>query len=266
MDSFLATPAWLAEHRSDPRLRLVDARKPPDYAMGHIPGAVNIPASEFLEMRGRVTTLPSKERVESMLGTRGIPNDSLVVAYDDRYGTLAGRLLYTLAYYGHRDLALLNQNFDLYAAQGNPVETGAPAVVPVPYRASGPAPIRATKEEVLKSANASGPRLLDTRAPNEYMMGHIPNALNFPWMNAVAQDRIFRPPEELRRMFAERGLKPDDEIICYCAMGMTSSHTYWALRLAGFTKVRMYPESMGEWMADGKLPVVRESFGGERDR
>ncbi len=261
MEAFLVTPEWLKEHRSDARLRLVDARKPMDYEAGHIPGAVNIPAGEFLEMRGRVATLPPAERVERMLGSRGISNDSLVVAYDDRYGTLAGRFLYTLAYHGHRDLALLNLNFDLYAARGNPVETEAPPVTPAAYRASASAPIRAAKEDVLARANGSGGKLVDTRTPNEFMMGHVPNALNLPWMNGAAQDKIFRPPDDLRKMFAEHGLKPDDDIICYCNMGMTSSHTYWALRLAGFTKVRMYPESMTEWLTDGKLPVVRESFG-----
>lgn len=266
MEAFLVTSAWLKEHRSDPRLRVVDARKPPDYAAGHVPGAVNIPVGEFLEMRGRIGTVPPREKVEPMLGSRGIAGDSLVVAYDDRYGTLAGRFLYTLAYYGHRNLALLNQNFDQYAARGNPVEAAVPSIAPASYQASAPAPIRATKEEVLASTHGPGAKLVDTRAPNEYMMGHIPSALNVPWMNGAAQDRIFRSPEELRKMFAERGLKPDDEIICYCNMGMTSSHTYWALRLAGFTKVRMYPESMGEWMMDGKLPVERESFGGEHGR
>ncbi|MEM3086230.1 MAG: sulfurtransferase [Halobacteria archaeon] len=266
MDAFLVTPAWLKERISDPRVRVVDARKPMDYAAGHIPGAVNIPAGEFIEMRGRVATLPPKERVEQMLGSRSIANDSLVVAYDDRFGTLAGRFLYTLAYFGHRDLAILNRNFDQYALQGNPVETGVPAVAPAQYRASSPAPIRATKEEVLARSGNGGSRLVDTRAPNEYMMGHIPNSVNVPWMAGAARDRIFRPPEELKKLFAERGLKPDDEVICYCNMGMTSSHTYWALRLAGFTKVKMYPESMGEWMMDGKLPVARASFGGEHGR
>lgn len=266
MDAFLVTPAWLREHRSDPRLRVVDTRKPMDYAEGHAPGAVNIPAREFLEMRGQVGTLPPKERVEQMLGSRGVANDSLVMAYDDRYGTLAGRFLYTLAYYGHRDLAVLNQNFDRYAAQGNPVETAVPSATPTQYRASDPAPIRATKEEVLVQANDAGAKIVDTRAPNEYMMGHIPSALNIPWMNGAAQDRIFRSPDELKKVFAERGLKPEDDIICYCNMGMTSSHTYWALRLAGFTKVRMYPESMTEWMTDGKLPISRASFGGGHGR
>lgn len=262
MEAFLVTPAWLQEHRSDPRIRVVDARKPMDYGAGHIPGAVNISAGEFLEMRGRVSTVPPPEKFGKMLGSRGISNDSLVVAYDDRYGTLASRLLFTLAYYGHRDLALLNQNFDQYLAQGNPVETDPPAVGPAEYRPSAPAPVRATKEEVLAAANGGKTRIVDTRTPNEYMMGHIPNARNIPWMAGVAQDRVFRSPEELRKLFAEKGLKPEDDIICYCNTGMTSSHTYWALRLAGFPKVRMYPESMGEWLSDGKLPVVRESFGG----
>ena len=33
---------WLAQHLSDPQVRVIDARQPKQYAAGHLPGAANL--------------------------------------------------------------------------------------------------------------------------------------------------------------------------------------------------------------------------------
>ena len=38
----LAETDWLADHLTDPKVRVIDARQPEQYAAGHVPGAVNL--------------------------------------------------------------------------------------------------------------------------------------------------------------------------------------------------------------------------------
>lgn len=42
------------------RTTVVDVRETHEFATGHVPGAVNIPLSEFVERVGEVTTLPGE--------------------------------------------------------------------------------------------------------------------------------------------------------------------------------------------------------------
>ena len=35
----LVSAAWLAQHRTDPQVKILEARSTKDYAAGHIPGA-----------------------------------------------------------------------------------------------------------------------------------------------------------------------------------------------------------------------------------
>ncbi|MBI4361690.1 MAG: sulfurtransferase [Euryarchaeota archaeon] len=254
MENFLVDIPWVLQHRGDPGLRLVDLRRPADYLGGHIPGAVNIPIGEVLHITGQVAHVPPAERFAATLGARGISNDTHVVAYDDRYGTYACRFLYTLDLYGHTRMSMLGVNFDRYQGEGHPLETGTPAVPRSTYTPRTQADRLATKADVLDRLKDPGTRLVDTRSPQEFMMGHIPGAASLPWMSLIAPDRLYRSPEELRALLREKGVTPDREVICYCNMGMTSSHTYWALRQAGYPRVRMYPESYTEWGMDPTTP------------
>jgi rhodanese-related sulfurtransferase len=51
---------------------IVDVREPYEYIRGHVPGAVNIPSSEFLLGRSRLTDLPKDTQlvVYCVSGTR----------------------------------------------------------------------------------------------------------------------------------------------------------------------------------------------------
>ena len=49
------------------------------------------------------------------------------------------------------------------------------------------------------------------------------------------------------------GITNDSEIITYCgSVGTLSGLTYYALKLAGFKNVKLYPKSFKEWKALGK--------------
>jgi len=79
--------------------------------------------------------------------------------------------------------------------------------------------------------------------------GHIPGAANIPWSKAAnPDDGTFKSPAELRQLYQEAGLTPDQEVIAYCRIGERSSHTWFVLTyLLGYQNVKNYDGSWTEW-------------------
>ena len=56
-------------------------------------------------------------------------------------------------------------------------------------------------------------------------------------------------------MYEEAGVTPDREVITYCQGGYRAAHSYLALRLLGYPKVRNYVGSWKEWGDRVDLPI-----------
>jgi len=105
--------------------------------------------------------------------------------------------------------------------------------------------------------------LLDTRTDEEYFGtqvrarrgGAIPGAVHIEWKHNLGPDGAFRPAEELRAMYERAGVTPDREVITYCQGGYRAAHSYLALRLLGYPRVRNYVGSWKEWGDRDDLPV-----------
>src|SRR5262245_23617515 len=74
---------WLAEHLKDNNLVLLQVGSKEDYDAGHIPGAQFIQLQDISAPQGGrlILELPTRERIDSVLGARGISNNSRVVVY-----------------------------------------------------------------------------------------------------------------------------------------------------------------------------------------
>ena len=125
----------------------------------------------------------------------------------------------------------------------------------------------ATGDWVKKQLHDPGIKLVDARSPEEYAgspsqgarSGHIPGAVNLEWKRLLTQGD---PPTladipEMKRLFAGAGVEPSPEVVSYCQSGVRASLIYFALRLAGYPRVRMYDGSWSEWSASAELPVER---------
>jgi thiosulfate/3-mercaptopyruvate sulfurtransferase len=117
----LVETEWLAEHLGDPGLRLVDADAPEAYARAHIPGAVGHPdANIFLKTARGETFLMGPERYAAAMGQLGIGDDTAVVVYDGHASLHAARLWWTLVYYGHPNVRVLNGGWHKWLLEGRP--------------------------------------------------------------------------------------------------------------------------------------------------
>src|SRR5437773_6078447 len=80
----LVSTAWVAEHRTDPTVRIVESDE--DillYEVGHIPGAVKIDWQSELQHQ-IIRDYVDKEAFGKLVGSKGIRNDHTVVFYGDR--------------------------------------------------------------------------------------------------------------------------------------------------------------------------------------
>jgi thiosulfate/3-mercaptopyruvate sulfurtransferase len=106
--------------------------------------------------------------------------------------------------------------------------------------------------------------LLDARAaerfrgevePVDPVAGHVPGARSAPLGGNIGPDGRFRPLPELRRRFADVGVRPGVPVGVYCGSGVTAAQEVLALELAG-VPAALYAGSWSEWITDEDRPVA----------
>jgi len=102
----LVSTQWVAEHLSDPKIRLVEVDvDTAGYDQGHIAGAVGWNWQTQLQDNIR-RDLITKQALEQLLGQSGISNDTTIILYGDNNNWFAAYALWQLKYYGHKDCLL----------------------------------------------------------------------------------------------------------------------------------------------------------------
>jgi thiosulfate/3-mercaptopyruvate sulfurtransferase len=271
----LVETGWVAEHLGAPGLRLVEVDVDTTaYDQGHIPGAIGWNWKRDTQQLTQ-RDIPDRAGVEALLSRSGISNDTTVILYGDHHNWFATFAFWLLKIYGHADVRLMNGGRAKWLAEGRPITTEAPSPAPAGYTARNPdLRLRALRQMVEKSLGQRGWALVDVRSPKEFSGellapenlpqegaqrgGHLPGAVNIPWITAVGEDGTFKPADELRAIYAGQGLTPDKQIIAYCRIGERSSHTWFVLKhLLGYPEVRNYDGSWTEWGSLVGAPIEK---------
>jgi thiosulfate/3-mercaptopyruvate sulfurtransferase len=227
-------------------VRVVDVRKADDYQKGHIPTAVSLPLAHVLEN-------DAPEKIVAIMDELGISDSMPVVIYDDTFGALAARVAWTFQYVGHTNTALLEMTFRQWKELGLETETQARTYPKVEHSLNINKNIYADASYVESAKSQQGKLLVDSRERLNFLTEHIPGAKNIPYTMVGSNGSILRKAEDLKRFIENRGITSDSEIITYCgSVGTLSGLTYYALKLAGFQNVKLYPKSFKEWKALGK--------------
>jgi thiosulfate/3-mercaptopyruvate sulfurtransferase len=237
-------------------VRIVDVRKAEDYQTEHIPTAVSLPLARVLEN-------DQPEKIVAFLEELGISDTTPVVVYDDTFGALAARVAWTFQYVGHDNTALLEMTFKQWKEIGLETEKQQRSFPKARHSlnirqdiyvdATYVEAAAATTTTTTTTNSKPNTLLVDSRERLNYLTEHIPGARNIPYTMVGSQDSILRKAEELKRLIENRGITSDSEIITYCgSVGTLSGLTYYALKLAGFKNVKLYPKSFKEWKALGK--------------
>jgi thiosulfate/3-mercaptopyruvate sulfurtransferase len=232
--------------RKKKSVRVVDVRRAEDYQLEHIPTAVSLPL-------GRVLENDMPEKIVGILEELGISENTPVVVYDNTFGALAARVSWTFQYVGHDNTALLEMTFKQWKELGLETEKQPCTFSRARHSLRVNKDIYVDASYVEAAKSQAGKLLIDSRERLNYLTEHIPGAMNIPYTMVGSEDSILRRAEELKRFIENRGITNDAEIITYCgSVGTLSGLTYYALKLAGFKNVKLYPKSFKEWKALGK--------------
>ena len=243
---------------------LIDLRPAEVFVTGHIPGAVHLdlyglslvntdsaPLDAFLWM------------IAHLLTTRGVDGDRTVVVYDDQSGMRAARAFWFLELFGHQDVRVLDGGVGSWERQG--FFTTTEAVVPnkANWNVGRVEARLATWRDLQERLGQSEVVILDTRSDGEYFGttvrakrgGAVPGAVHIEWTKNLNSDGEFKSASELVALYEAAGVTAEKEIVSYCQGGYRAAHSYLALRLIGYPRVRNYVGSWKEWGDREDLPI-----------
>jgi thiosulfate/3-mercaptopyruvate sulfurtransferase len=262
---------WLAGHQAD--VVILDVRQDtksftrgPQYKTdkktgkkilveigGHIPGAVLVNYKQVRDKRNindKLVTriVPLQADFEKLMQQSGVSGDSAVVIVSKGEGTgdltMATRLYWTLKYFGHDNMAILNGGMAQWTIDGRKVGTKPGKVAAGNWQAGEIRDeILATTEEVSSAVQAGSSQLVDNRSVSQYFGtekksyvyagGHIPGA----------------------RMFPNELMNSAGAPVTYCNSGHLASGGWFIMsELLGNKNASLYDGSMHEWTL-GKQPV-----------
>ena len=262
----LVSPAELAAALKDPATVVIAVGSGDDeFIAGHVPGARFVRYSEIaVDANGLSSELPTVDELRAVLSAAGISDTSKVVIYGAPIP--ATRLFFTLDYFGHPNVKVLNGGLNAWKGNGGTIEIGPPAKTAAASLTPKPQPDRVVSADWIKE-RLSSPKmtLLDARPDAEFtgadggmngahVKGHLPDAQQLVWNTLLDSTGKFLPDAELRKKYEAIGAKANTPLVSYCMVGMRASVTYFVARHLGYD-ARLYDGSIVDWTRR-KLPAV----------
>lgn len=204
--------------------------------------------------------LPDPDHFASSMASKGVDDDSLVVAYDDSGGAFASRLWWMMKWLGHEAVSVLDGGWRAWLTANGAVQSSISPHEKSTFTRNEITPLLASATELLDQ----DVNLIDSRSAERYageaepidpVAGHIPGAVNRPWMQNLNEDGKFLSPGQLRARFTDLDLS--NQTIFYCGSGVTACHNILATQIAGLPMPQLYAPSWSGWINDETRPVER---------
>jgi thiosulfate/3-mercaptopyruvate sulfurtransferase len=253
---------------------LLDARRIEEFEEDHIPGAMQIAwedwnepapdaASAELHQPGYWGKLadPVETKVAERLTQLGIGNDSRIVVYADAYRSKGreGRIAWMLLYFGAKNVAILNGGLRTWQKSEKVGIT--PNGATKPFQLELDERRRARKGDVIGAAARA---LVDTRGLPEFAgveydyqprLGHIPNAIHFPYRRMLHSNGHFVSKEEFAELADKHHFDLNSSPIWYCEVGVRAAMASLLHEIYNGVVTPVYDGSFMEWSFDETLPV-----------
>ena len=274
----LVSTAWLAAHRADPDLRLIDAswylpdagrNAKAEYLSAHIPGARFFDIDEITDQRSALPHMaPPPEKFISRLRAMGIGDGHQVVIYDGSGLFSAARVWWTFRLMGKTDVAVLDGGLPKWRAEGREIEDMPPIVRDRHMTVSRQNHLVKDVTQVAHAAKLGEAEIIDARSAPRFKgevpeprpglcSGHIPGAKNVPYSTLLNPDGTMKSPEALRSLFEAAGVNLAKPAITSCGSGVTAAILSLALERIGHRNHALYDGSWAEWGMYDDLAVEK---------
>jgi thiosulfate/3-mercaptopyruvate sulfurtransferase len=274
---YLISPAWLAEHLSNPEIIVLDATLPPvgvtpvvdvhaRYLEAHIPGAVFFDIEALSDHETSLPhMLPSPEVFAGSMSDLGVSSAAHLIVYEQQPVFSAPRAWWTLRTFGAERVSVLDGGLPAWIAFGGPTESG-PVHRPAAHFTASFDSVAVKDLAGIKDLLAHHGQVIDARSAARFngtapeprpglRSGHMPGAVSLPFGELV-QDGRLRPRGELRAAFEQRGLDLNLPVTTTCGSGVTAAVLALALEMAGADDISLYDGSWAEYASQSGAEII----------
>lgn len=261
----------LLDLRGNTNYILIDARSGSEardkYNQQHLQGAIFVDLEKNLAdvpadpAKGGRHPLPAAGTFARFACSLGISPSSRVIVYDDKNGAnAAARMWWMLRAIDCTQVQVLDGGYDAAISAGFLTSDEAPLVNAVEYNIPEWQLPVATMDEVEIAAKTSKSIVIDVREKHRYdgeyepidlIAGHIPGAINIPYLTNLDASGKYLAAEKLRDQYRKYSDNIKETII-HCGSGVTACHTILAFDVAGLKMPSLYTGSWSEWSRNGK--------------
>jgi len=242
-----------------------------NYDAEHIEGALFIDLNtQLADIKSDVSIggrhpLPKIETFAKTLTDLGISKDKHVIIYDDNNGSnAAARFWWMLKSVGHDKVQVLNGGLNHAKNANFPMSSKVEYInrTSESYQISNWNLPTIEINEVERISHNLNYLVVDVRTKERYegknepidlIAGHIPCAINIPFIENLDENGLFLKPDALRKIYEPifKEIKTEN-IIVHCGSGVTACHTLLALNYADMEIPKLYVGSWSEWSRNNK--------------
>jgi thiosulfate/3-mercaptopyruvate sulfurtransferase len=274
----LVSTSWLAGRLDDPGVVILDATLPPvgvtppvdtraRYVAQHIPGAIFFDIEELSDRSNPLPhMLPPPDVFSRSLSALGIGDEMDIIIYEQE-GVFSGpRAWWMLKTVGAQNVYLLDGGLRAWIEAGLPTDSGDVHRAPASFHATLDQDAVKDFSQMQQMIVAHG-QILDARSAGRFAgvlpeprpgisSGHMPGATSIPFTELVEEGRL-KPAEELRRIFATKGVDMKEPITTTCGSGVTAAVIALGLEVAGAKQVSLYDGSWAEYGAHPEAVIEK---------
>jgi len=244
----------------DKNTKVISAQKEKNYKTSHITGSVYINHKDLYKSSGPKGMLLSPSALASYFGKKGISNTNTIIIYDDGKNKYSSRIYWVLKYLGAKNVKLLHKDMKAWRSARIPITKSPTKIKPTTFTVKLNKSVIANAAWVKSHLNDPNVVIIDARHISEYngtsddpvSKGHIPGAVNIEWKKMINDNGALKPAEELKKIFAAKGVTSSKTIVVYCATSVRAAIEYFVLKsVLKFPKVKVYDGAYNEWESLG---------------